>query len=67
MPARRQERPPVPIGLGARAGPVTDAQDTTLADLRRQIIDPLIYEVVAADGVEAITLSWGINGHPGDV
>jgi hypothetical protein len=49
------------------AGPVTDAQDTTLADLRYQIIDPLIHEVVAAGGVEAITLSWGISGHPGDV
>ncbi len=67
MPGRREEPPPVPVGLGAMAGPVTDAQDPTLADLRQQIIDPLVHEVFAAGAIEVITLSWGVNGHPGDV
>ncbi|MCI2240444.1 hypothetical protein MO973_45135 [Paenibacillus sp. TRM 82003] len=50
-----------------RPGPVTDADDERLADLRRRVVEPVVTSVLRPEEIEALSVHWGIDGRAGDV
>ncbi len=58
---------PQPPASHPRPGPVTDATDPELATLRRDVVEPVVTSVLSAQELEALELSWGVDGDGADV
>ncbi|MCI2237395.1 hypothetical protein MO973_05805 [Paenibacillus sp. TRM 82003] len=50
-----------------RPGPVTDADDERLAELRRRVVEPVATSVLGSTELEALSVHWGVDGREGDV
>jgi hypothetical protein len=48
-------------------GPVTDAVDPVLRELRRRAVDPVVASLLSPDEVDEVSVHWGAGGEPGDV
>lgn len=58
---------PLPSQQAPHPGPVTDAEDGRLAELRRRVVEPVVRAMMTVDEVEALSLHWGVDGRVGDV
>ena len=58
---------PLPSQQAPRPGPVTDADDERLAELRRRVVEPVVRATMTVDEVETLSLHWGVDGRAGDV
>ncbi|MGI4895576.1 MAG: hypothetical protein ACRYF3_10735 [Janthinobacterium lividum] len=54
----------VPVAPGP--GPVTDAADEQLADLRRRIVDPVVTGFFTPEELGEVSVHWVEHGDPGD-
>ncbi|WP_380171078.1 hypothetical protein ACFEMC_19070 [Kineococcus sp. DHX-1] len=58
---------PLPGEQAPRPGPVTDADDEQLAELRRRVVEPVVTSVLRPEEIEALSVHWGVDGRAGDV
>ena len=54
------------LSVGA-PGPVTDAVDPVLRELRRRAVDPVVASLLSPDERDELSVHWGEGGEPGDV
>lgn len=55
------------LGPPEAPGPVTDAVDPVLRELRRRAVDPVVASLISADELDELSVHWGVGGDPGDV
>lgn len=58
---------PLPSERAPRPGPVTDADDERLAQLRRRVVEPVVTSVLEPEEIEHLSVHWGSGGREGDV
>lgn len=58
---------PLPSQQAARPGPVTDADDKRLAELRRRVVEPVVRAMMTTEEVESLSVHWGVDGRAGDL